>query len=422
VHERLLRLLGERAVSGSPLRVGLVGAGTFGQMLLAQSRRLAGVEIVAVADLDPARARKALADGGWDAEGRVSSDVTGVLERRPEVVVEATGSPLAGIAHADAAIAAGCHVVMVTVEADVLAGPQLAARARSAGVVYSLAYGDQPALICELVGWARAAGLEVACAGKGTKHGPSYHSITPDTVWENYGLSEQQIAAGGFDARMFTSFVDGTKSAVEMAAVCNATGLEPQRAGLHFVPCSADAIADVCVPESSGGVLTRSATVEVVSCLDADGLPIVGDLRWGVFVVFASPDRRTSEWLRAYGIQTSADGRYGALYRPYHLIGLETTISILSAGLLGEPTGSPQALVAEVVAVAKRDLARGEVLDGEGGFCVYGALRPLAAATGLLPVGLAENVRLARPVGSGAAVALADLVQVPSHPAVALRP
>jgi predicted homoserine dehydrogenase-like protein len=421
VHEQALRKLRARASAGTPLRVGVVGAGTFGQMLLAQARRLDGLEVVAVADLDPERAREAMVTGGWDPQERAVTDVAGVLERRPEVVVEATGAPLAGIGHAEAAIAAGCHVVMVTVEADVLAGPLLAERARSAGVVYSLAYGDQPALICELVGWARAAGLDVVCAGKGTKHLPAYHAITPDTVWESYGLSGEQIADGGFSARMFTSFIDGTKSAVEMAAVCNATGLEPQRDGLRFPPCPANDLARVCVPRASGGVLGRERTVEVISCLDEHGQLLGGDLRWGVFVVFESPDRRTTEWLRAYGIQTSEDGRYGALYRPYHLIGLETTVSILSAGLLGEPTGSPDALRADVVAIAKRDLSAGEVLDGEGGFSVYGALRPLDDAEGMLPVGLAEAMRLSRPVTAGSPVALADLVQVPEHPALALR-
>jgi predicted homoserine dehydrogenase-like protein len=401
--------------------VGVVGAGTFGQMLLAQARRLDGLEVVAVADLDQDRAQTAMAAAGWDPLERVVTDVAGVLERRPEVVVEATGAPLAGIAHAEAAIAAGCHVVMVTVEADVLAGPLLAELARSAGVVYSLAYGDQPALICELVGWARAAGLEVVCAGKGTKHHPAYHAITPDTVWESYGLSTEQIADGGFSARMFTSFIDGTKSAVEMASVCNATGLEPQPDGLHFPPCPAGDLARICVPRAWGGVLSRAGTVEVISCLDERGELLDGDLRWGVFVVFAAPDRRTTEWLRAYGIQTSPDGRFGALYRPYHLIGLETTVSILSAGLLGEPTGSPEALRADVVAVAKRDLRAGEVLDGEGGFSVYGGLRPLAAARGMLPAGLADGVRLVRPIEQGSAISLADLEHEPEHAALALR-
>jgi predicted homoserine dehydrogenase-like protein len=421
VHERLLRLLAERATADNPLRAGLIGAGTFGQMLLAQARRLPGVDVVAVGDLDSSRAHRALANAGWEPEGRVVESAGAVVERSPDVVVEATGSPLAGIAHAEQAIDAGCNVVMVTVEADVLAGPLLAERARAAGVVYSLAYGDQPALICELVGWARAAGLEVVCAGKGTKHLPEYHSITPETVWQSYGLTAEQVAAGGFSPRMFTSFTDGTKSAVEMAAVCNATGLVPQKEGLHFAPCPAHALAQVCVPEESGGVLSRTGTVEVISCLEPDGAPVPDDLRWGVFVVFAAPDRRTSEWLRAYGIQTSDDGRYGALFRPYHLIGLETMVSVLSAGLLGEPTGVPSELRADVVAVAKRELAAGEELDGEGGFTVFGGLLPLADARGLLPVGLADGVRLAQPVKTGSAVSLEDLERPPEHPSLALR-
>jgi predicted homoserine dehydrogenase-like protein len=312
---------------------------------------------------------------------------------------------------------------MVTVEIDPIAGPVLARRAQEAGVVYTHAYGDQPALICELVDWARASGLEVACAGKGTKHLPDYHAVTPDTVWQHYGLDEGQVAAGEFNARMFTSFIDGTKSAVEMAAVCNATGLEPQNEGLQFVPCPAGRLAEICIPREAGGVLSRTGTVEVVSCLTEGGAPVPADLRWGVFVTFAVPSPRVGEWLRAYGIQTDVSGHYGALYRPYHFIGLETTVSVLAAGLLGEATGAPTSFRADVVAVAKRDLPAGAVLDGEGGYAVYGALVPArrSLAAGLLPVALAHGVRLGRAVVRGTAIRSADLAEIPSSAAWTLR-
>ena len=149
-----------------------------------------------------------------------------------EVVIEATGDPVAGICHALKAIAAGKHLVMVNVEADVLAGPALAARASKAGVVYSLAYGDQPALIAEQVDWARACGFRVAAAGKGTKYLPEYHASTPDTVWPHYGLTPEEARAAGMNSQMFNSFVDGTKSAIEMAAVANACGLGVPEDGL----------------------------------------------------------------------------------------------------------------------------------------------------------------------------------------------
>jgi predicted homoserine dehydrogenase-like protein len=421
----MLELLDRRIAEGRPLRVGLIGAGTFGTMLLGQARRLDGVEIVAVADLSVDRARAAIHRAGFESDDvAVTDDALGLVERGGlDVVVEATGAPVAALAHAAAAIDQGCHVVMVTVEADVLAGPVLAERARRAGLVYSLAYGDQPALICELVDWARASGLDVVCAGKGTKHLPAYHRSTPDEVWEHYGLTQGEAEDGGYDPRMFNSFLDGTKSAVEMAAVCNATGLLPQADGLAFPPCAAEGLAQVCIPRADGGVLSRRGTVEVVSCLERDGTPVQGDLRWGVFVTFEAPTEQVSAWFRMYGLATDASGRFAALYRPYHLIGLETTVSVLSAALLGEATGEPRALVADVVAVAKRDLDPGTVLDGEGGSTVYGALVPAdrSLAEGLLPVGLAARLRVPRSVAAGTPVRWDDVDGTGDETALALR-
>ena len=163
--------------------------------------------------------------------------------------------PAAGTAHAFEAIAHGKHIIMVNVEADVLVGPLLARRAREAGVVYSLAYGDQPALIAEQVDWARACGLEVIAAGKGTKYLPAYHTSTPETVWEHYGLTSEEARQGGMNPQMFNSFLDGTKSAIEMAAVANATGLSPAPGGLSFPPCGVDDLASVLRPAAEGGIL-----------------------------------------------------------------------------------------------------------------------------------------------------------------------
>ncbi|MCX7384957.1 MAG: Gfo/Idh/MocA family oxidoreductase, partial [Alphaproteobacteria bacterium] len=180
-------LAAARAAAGRPVRVGLIGAGKFGSMFLAQVPH-SPVVVSAIADLDPGRARTACATVGWSAERIAATAFTdngmALIGRDDvDVVVEATGHPAAGIAHARAAIAAGKHVVMVNVEADALAGPLLAAEARAAGVVYSLAYGDQPALTAELVDWARATGFRVVAAGKGTKYLPAYHDVTPDDVW-----------------------------------------------------------------------------------------------------------------------------------------------------------------------------------------------------------------------------------------------
>ena len=315
---------------------------------------------------------------------------------------------------------------MVTVEADVLVGPLLAARARDAGVVYSMAYGDQPALVCEMVDWARTCGFHVVCAGKGTKYLPGYHASTPETVWNLYGLTPEQAAAGGMNAQMFNSFADGTKSSIEMAAIANAADLRAPSDGLLFPPCGVDDLAHVLRPHADGGILEHNGTVETVSSLERDGRPVFRDLRWGVYVVFEAERGASGDYARRcfkeYGVVTDASGRYTALYRPYHLIGLELGISVAAAALRGEPTGVAQDFNADVVAVAKRPLKAGDRLDGEGGYTVWGKLLPAASslARGALPIGLAHNVTLNRDMVEGEVVGWAD-VAIEETPIVQLR-
>ncbi len=419
--------LARRAAEEQPVRVGVLGAGKFGTMFLAQALHTPGLHVLGVCDLSADRARESLRRAGWpkdrySAPGpaeALRSGTTWVTEDPQalvhmdglDVVLEATGSPGAAARHALWALEAGRHVVMATVEADVLVGPVLARRARERGLVYTLAYGDQPALVCELVDWARVCGFSVVCAGKGTRYLPSYHFVTPDTVWEHYGFPAEMVAAGDYNARMFTSFLDGTKSAIEMAAVANATGLVPQTGGLRFPPCGRDRLAEVCKPLEAGGTLERSGTVEVVSSLERDGRPVPRDLRWGVFVVVEAPSDYVTRCFREYGLQTDASGRYSALYRPTHWVGLEVGVSVARAALRGEPTGQPVARIAEVAAVAKRDLRPGDLLDGEGGYTVFGKLlaAPEADALGVLPVGLAHGARVRAHVRAGSEVRLQDV-------------
>ena len=417
-----------RAAEGRPVRVGLIGAGKFGSMFLSQIPSTVGLEVRAIADLDPDRARAACRAVGWSdariAATRFTDDaIEMVRDDAVDVVVEATGDPAAGIAHARAACAAGRHVVMVNVEADVLAGPLLAAEARAAGVVYTMAYGDQPALTCELVEWARACGFDVVAAGKGTKYLPSYHASTPDTVWDHYGLTADEARAAGMNSRMFNSFLDGTKSAIEMAAIANATGLAPAPDGLRFPPCGRDDLAHVLRPAEAGGQLHHKGQVEVVSSLERDGRPVPNDLRWGVYVVLEAPNEYTAGCFRQYGMNTDATGRYSAMYKPFHLIGLELNVSILAAGLLGKATGATRDFVGDVAATAKRVLAAGETLDGEGGFTVYGKLLPAGASLerGALPIGLAHGVTLKRAIGAGEVVGWDDVEIGPNVMAVEVR-
>jgi predicted homoserine dehydrogenase-like protein len=413
----LHRLLQQRIIAGGPpVRAGLIGAGKFGSMFLSQVPTIRGLEVPVIADLDPDRARLACHKVGWDpariertafvASGDEACDHPDI-----DVVVEATGSPAAGIAHARAAVAAGKHIVMVNVEADVLAGPLLAAEARSKGLVYSLAYGDQPALTCELVEWARACGFEVVAAGKGTKYLPAYHAVTPDDVWTHYGLTLEEARRGGMNPQMFNSFLDGTKSAIEMAAIANATGLAVPANGLGFPACGVDDLPHDLRATKAGGALEQDGMVEVVSSLERDGRPVFRDLRWGVYVVLKAPNEYARACLKEYGLKTDASGWYAAMYKPYHLIGLELGISVLSTVLRSEPTGQASGFRGDVVAVAKRALSAGETLDGEGGYTVWGKLVPAERSLleQALPIGLAHNVKLLRNLPAGQIVTWPDV-------------
>jgi predicted homoserine dehydrogenase-like protein len=230
-------------------------------------------------------------------------------------------------------------------------------------------------------------------------------------VWEHYGLSAADAAAGGMNAQMFNSFLDGTKSAIEMAATANATGLAPPGDGLRFPAAGADELASVLRPEADGGVLEARGMVEVVSSLTRGGTPVERDLRWGVYATFAAGDEYVRRCFSEYGLQTDESGWYAAMYKPYHLIGLELGISVASAALRGEPTGCPNGWRADVVAVAKRALAPGESLDGEGGFTVWGKVLPASASLrdGALPLGLAHGCKLRVGVAEGTTLRWEDV-------------
>ena len=399
----------ERPGRRGPIGVGIIGAGKFATMFLSQIPTSPYLRVVAIADLDPARARTACASAGWSNEaiGRTlfTGDAAEVLEHRAvHVVIEATGDACAGIAHGLAAIARAKHLVMVNVEADVLAGPALAAKARAAGTVYSMAWGDQPALVCDLVDWARTCGFTVVAAGKGTRYQPWCHQINPDTVWDHYGLSAGQAAAAGMNAKMFASFMDGTKSSIEMAAIANATGLGVPQDGLKFPACSADQLQHVLIPEADGGVLAASGMLEVVAS-EARGsdVELAQNLRWGVYVVIEAPNDYSAACFAQYGLDPGGGGRFAALYRPCHLIGLELGVSVARAVFEGRATGTSRHWTGDVVAVAKRDIAPGETLDGEGGYCAWGKLIPAARSRRMnaVPIGLAQNVTANAPIKAG---------------------
>ena len=435
----LSSMLKARAAAAKPIRVGQIGAGKFGTMFLSQVRLTAGMHLVGLADLAPQRAKDRLREVGWPSAQLTARDVgdaikTGktfisddalavIAHPEVEVVIEATGDPATGIRLCQAAIQHGKHIVMVNVEADALAGPLLARWAREAGVVYSLAWGDQPALICEHVDWARTCGFEVIAAGKGTRYHPSYHQSTPETVWSILDQYLKITDRSHINPKMFNSFVDGTKSGIEMTAVSNATGLRPQSNGLGFPPSSRFDLAEVCKPKGEGGTLETKGVTEVVSSVDRQAKDVPHHLAMGTYVVIASESPYAKQCFTEYHLLPDRSGKYAALYRPTHMIGLELGVSVASVALRQEPTGAPVAFNSDVVATAKRALKKGEILDGEGGFCVWGKQTPAAASLqhGYLPLGLAHDVTLTRDIAEGEALKWSDVLCDREAPAVRVR-
>ena len=431
--------LQQRAAAGKPIRIGLIGAGKFGSMYLAQVPRTPGVHLVAIADLSPDAARANLARVGWNAaqasakscDDAIKTGATWITEdwqalvSHPaiDIVVECTGNPVAAVDHILAAFEHGKHVVNVTVEADAFCGPLLARKAAEKGLVYSLAFGDQPALICDLVDWARTCGFPVVAAGRGHKWLPHFAESTPETVWGYYGLTPEQAARGGLNPKMFNSFLDGSKPSIESTAVSNATGLAVPSNGLLYPPASVEDIPFVTRPISEGGVLEQKGMVEVISSLEKDGRVIPYDIRMGVWVTVEGETDYIRNCFEEYNAHTDPSGRYFTLYKRWHLIGLEVGVSVASVALRGEPTGVATAWNADVVATAKRDLKPGDMLDGEGGYTVWGKLLPAAKsrAIGGLPLGLAHNVKVLRPVANGQSLTWADVAMDTSTRAYTVR-
>ncbi|WP_374365653.1 NAD(P)H-dependent oxidoreductase [Piscinibacter sp.] len=435
LHAKLL----QRQAEGRPVRVGLIGAGKFGSMYLAQIPRTPGVHLVGIADLSPSAAQANLARVGWEAQrtqaGSLAEAVkTGAthvaddwqaLVKHPaiDVIVECTGNPIAAVEHCLAAFKEKKHIVNVTVEADAFCGALLAKKAAEAGVVYSLAFGDQPALICDLVDWARTCGFPVVAAGRGHKWLPHFCESTPETVWGHYGLTPEQAKRGGLNPKMFNSFLDGSKPSIESTAVSNATGLAVPSNGLLYPPASVEDIPYVTRPKSEGGVLEKKGMVEVISSLEPDGRKIPYDIRMGVWVTVEAETEYIKNCFEEYNAHTDPSGRYFTLYKRWHLIGLEVGVSVAAVALRGEPTGVAMGWNADVVATAKRDLAPGEMLDGEGGYTVWGKLLPAAtsARMGGLPLGLAHKVKLVRAVKKGQSLSWDDVAMDTSTDAYRTR-
>ncbi len=401
--------LSQREREGRPIGVALVGAGQMGTEIVAQIGEMSGMRVVVIVDIDEERARNGYAyskrtaqtvtTSGLDAAEdavragkRVATTEYTIATRLSavDVVVDATGQTEMGAKVTMDAVDHKKHVVMMSVETDVTIGPMLRRLASNAGVQYSLAAGDEPAAIIELYRFAHALGFEIVCAGKGKNN--------PLNIYSNPDTEADKAAARKMSARMLCEFVDGSKTAVEMAAVSNATGLVPDVRGMHAAKATVPDLTRVFVPKEDGGVLLKKGVVDFA----------IG-VHPGVFLIVTTDNQRLREALVQ---RDMGDGPYYTLFRPYHLCSIEVPLTVAQCVLYGESSGHPAAgLVSECIAVAKRDLATGETLDGIGEYCYRGSieLAAIARSENLLPLGLAKGCVLVRDIKKDAVISYDDV-------------
>ena len=428
-------LLAECALENNPIHVGIIGAGKFGAALVVQLSRMQGVEASAIADINLDHAEHAYAVSGVPAEsiwiGQSTAEIDDAIHNGKrvitedgllitksdliDVVVDATGVPEIGARMGYHAVTNGKHLVMVNVEADVTVGPFLKHLADSAGVVYTLVDGDQPGVTMNMVDWAKTLGFEIVAAGRGTVFLDDDREGTPDTVPTRFGFSEEMIERRTINFKMFNSFRDGSKAQIEMTALANMTGLVPDVRGMHEPSLNIVDIPGTYSLTEEGGILSQHGVVELANSIAADGKTMLDTpLKMGVFVVIRADHPFIQEDLGGYGLHPGGNGQNFLLYRPYHLVAVEAPISIVKAALYGQPTGAPLSKpTADVIAVAKRVLKQGEILDGSGGYTVNGLIEKaeIARSENLVPLGLTYGARLNVDITRGTAITY-DMVEL----------
>ena len=420
----LARDLHARAETGKPIRIGLIGAGEMGTDIVTQVARMPGIEVGALSARRLPNTFKAVRTAYGDEENAQEANTESAMTRTIEggkiavtgdndlilsnplidVIIDATGIPEVGAETGIKAIENGKHLVMMNVEADVTIGPYLKAQADKHGVIYSLGAGDEPSSCMELIEFVSALGYEVVSAGKG-KNNPLNFDAIPDDYQEEADRRNMNV-------RLLVEFIDGSKTMVEMAAIANATGLVPDIAGMHGPRAAIDQLSSTLIPQADGGVLTKSGVVDY---------SIGKGVSPGVFVVARMDHPRLNERLEDLKI---GKGPYFTFHRPYHLTSLEVPLTVARAVLHGKadmvPLPKP---VAEVCAVAKKDMQPGDKLDAIGQYCYRSWIMttPEARSARAVPCGLLQNGTVTAPIKKGELITYANAAPQPGSKIAELR-
>ena len=412
------------AETGKPIRVGLIGSGEMGTDIVTQCNQMTGITVAAIAEINPGAAKKAYTIAGRDegmffasnkksefdaaiAAGKSTTTEDAQLVCNSEhidVVIDATGKPAVGAEIGLTAMEHGKHLVMMNVEADVTIGAYLKREAARLGVVYTLGAGDEPSSCMELVNFVTGMGYPIVAAGKG-KNNPLKIDATPDEYAE-------EAKRRNMNVRMLVEFVDGSKTMVEMAAISNATGLVPDKAGMHGPNCSITDLEHVLCPVADGGILSRKGVVD---------FSVGKGVAPGVFVIAEMSHPRVRE--RMHDLKLGA-GPYYRFFRPYHLTSLEVPLSCARAVLYGIPDMQPRDVpTSEVCAVAKKDLKVGERLDAIGEYTYRAWIMSVAEAVAAkgVPCGLIENGKVTKPIKMGELLTVENIAIDTSAKIVTLR-
>lgn len=408
----LTHALAERERAGNPIRVCIIGAGEMGTDLVTAIRQMAGMRIAVLVDRSLSNAPAAMKIAGYDAgmdvvchddediqraydDGKipvVSNAHDGLAHALVDVVIDATGRPTAGAEYGMASLEAGKHLVMMNVEADVTIGAYLQKRAAEKGLVYTVGAGDEPSSVMELYDFVTSLGYPVVAAGKGKNNAFNIDAVPDDC--------REEAQRRNMNPRMLVEFVDGSKTMVEMSCIANATGLVPDKPGMHGPDCNMEELPNVLCPEADGGVLSKKGCVDFT---------VGKGVAPGVFVVAEMSHPRIRERMNDLHL---GPGPYYAFYRPYHLTSLEVPLSAARAVLYGTSDMKPlDRPVAEVCALAKRDLKAGDTLDsiGETSYRSWAMRADEARDEGALPVGLLDGGTVTNDIPKGALITRHDV-------------